>query len=165
MRCSSYFFFKQYAPLNFISLPVLNTHVFLEISKYRKIEANFLLLQISGDTCLQSFTSLPRLPNALLLFQFPCKVKFLTSLLRTNSAYYKLLSSSLLTGHKTFLVMPVFFIDFLLNSREKSRVVLGHNCSLGPHLHVVEYAYHPDFNNNYYSALAMVQIKGSIRQG
>ncbi|CAB3226307.1 unnamed protein product [Arctia plantaginis] len=51
-------------------------------------------------------------------------------------------------------------VDF----REKSRVVLGHNCTLGPHLRVLEYAYHPDFNNNYYSALAMVQIKGTIRQ-
>ncbi|XP_073960714.1 uncharacterized protein [Choristoneura fumiferana] len=43
--------------------------------------------------------------------------------------------------------------------RARSRVVLGRDCSAGPKLRIRDYTYHPEFEAQTYSALALIQLE------
>ncbi|KOB79124.1 Uncharacterized protein OBRU01_01043 [Operophtera brumata] len=43
--------------------------------------------------------------------------------------------------------------------RSRSRVVLGHRCNRGSSIRVRDYTFHPEYKEDTYSALAMVQLE------
>ncbi|KAJ8708563.1 hypothetical protein PYW08_009945 [Mythimna loreyi] len=73
----------------------------------------------------------------------------------------KRLTTAVVLVTRQMVVATALEIDKLPKQdfRTRARVIIGHNCTVGPGVGIRDYSYHPDYTRNTYSAMALIQLE------